>query len=72
MSSRGKRTAQRDSTGPATREIAADEARHAALSHRVHARALAQLDAPARERVIVAPRAAMREPRLLATASAVS
>lgn len=45
----------------AMREIAADEARHASLSHRVHTWALAQLDQAARRRVLAAQRAAIRE-----------
>lgn len=41
--------------------IARDEARHAALSHRVHAWALTELDESARERVREAQRAAIAE-----------
>jgi hypothetical protein len=42
-------------------EIAPDEARHAALSQRVHTWALGRLEQPARERVYAAQRAAIAE-----------
>jgi hypothetical protein len=45
----------------AMQTIADDEARHAALSHRVDAWIMEQLDAPARERVRAAKRDAVRE-----------
>jgi hypothetical protein len=55
----------RHATDPRVRaalgEIAADEARHAALSHRVHSWALEQLDAHARERVRAAQMRALAE-----------
>jgi hypothetical protein len=45
----------------AMREVAADEARHAALSHRVHMWAMSVLELDARERVLVAQRRAIAE-----------
>jgi len=45
----------------AMREVAADEARHAALSHRVHSWAMAQLSSPERARVLSAQRRAIAE-----------
>ena len=45
----------------AMREVAADEARHAALSLRVHAWAMSRLDVDARERVLVASQRAIAE-----------
>jgi hypothetical protein len=43
------------------REVAADEARHAALSHRVHSWALTKLEPAARERVLAAQQKAIAE-----------
>lgn len=45
----------------AMREVAADEARHASLSYRVHVWALSRLDAQARKRVLTAQRRAIAE-----------